>query len=133
MTVIKSKGIRREDPEKKNLKHNDATRMTAGNTEPTVSWRNVQEEAEKSWRGGKDWPWTEGGKEARTVAALRKRPRGWEGRRAKTGQHPERSARETRFFYSFISPAHSINCNPAGLQLLFQTKMFYLTKCLEVS
>lgn len=33
----------------------------------------------------------------------------------------------------FISPAHSINCNPAGLQLLFQTKMFYLTKCLEVS
>ena len=38
MTVIKSKGIRREDPEKKNLKHSDATWMTAGNTEPTMSW-----------------------------------------------------------------------------------------------
>ena len=100
MTVIKSKGIRREDPEKKNLKHSDATRMTAGNTEPTVSWRNVWEEAEKSWRGGKGWPQTEGGEEARTVAALWRWLTGWEGRRAKINEHPERSARETRFFYS---------------------------------
>lgn len=30
-----------------------------------------------------------------------------------------------------IPPAHSINCKPAGSQLLSQTKLFYLTKCLE--
>ena len=32
----------------------------------------------------------------------------------------------------FISSAQSINYNPAGLQLLFQTKMFYLTKCVTL-
>jgi hypothetical protein len=96
MTVIKSKGIRREDPEKKNLKHSNATWMTAGNTEPTMSWKNVREEMEKSWHGGRGRPQTEGEEGAGIGAALWKQQRGWERRRVKTSRHPERSARETR-------------------------------------
>lgn len=109
MTVIKSKGIRREDPEKKNLKHSDATWMTAGNTEPTMSWKNVREEMEKSWHGARGRPQTEGGEGARIGAALWKWQRSREGRRVKTGRHPERTAWETRFFYSSGIIFHSFH------------------------